>query len=128
MPCRVFFISNNKSALEFLEKNNSYFTALVAISDIHYETEMEIPLLSSVDVVDDITICIPLPEECRDRELERLSKQKLQHQKQLDSLTRQMSNREFLRKAPLHITRTMEKKIKDLKNALAILEKKMQVF
>lgn len=128
LPCRVFFISPNKSALEFLEKNNNYFTALVAISDIHYESHREIPLLSSVDVVDDITICIPLPEECRDRELERLSKQKLQHEKQLYSLTRQMSNGEFLRKAPLHITRTMEKKIKDLKNALAILEKKMQVF
>lgn len=128
LPCQIFFISFNKPVLEFLEKNNSYFTSLVAISDIHYETQMEIPLLSSVDVIGDITICIPLPEECRDRERDRLSKQKLQHQKQLDSLTRQMSNREFLRKAPLHITRTMEKKIKDLKNALAILEKKMQVF
>lgn len=126
MPCRVFFISKNRSALDFLEKNSHYFTALVAISDIHYTAHMEMPTLSSVDLIEDITICIPLPEECKSRELERLSKQKLQHEKQLDSLALQMSNSEFLRKAPPHITQNMDKKMKELKNTLAILEKKMQ--
>ncbi|MGL4348607.1 MAG: valine--tRNA ligase [Chlamydiales bacterium] len=126
MPCRVFFISKNESALAFLQKNSHYFTALVAILDIHYTTHMEMPILSSVDLIDGITICIPLPEECKNRELERLSKQKLQHQKQLDTLTSQMANSEFLQKAPAHITQNMDKKIEELKNTLAMLEKKLQ--
>lgn len=126
MPCRVFFISTNSSMLDFLKKNSHYFTALVAISDIQYTTEMAMPTLSSVDMVENVTICIPLPEECKGRELERLSKQKLQQQKQLDTFTAQMANREFVEKAPSHITQNLDKKIKELKNTLAMLEKKMQ--
>lgn len=126
MPCRVFFISTNSSMLDFLEKNSHYFTALVAISDIQYTTQMTMPTLSSVDIVENVTICIPLPEECKGRELERLSKQKLQHQKQLDTLIAQMANSEFVEKAPSHITQNLDKKIKELKNTLAMLEKKMQ--
>lgn len=126
MPCRVFFIATHPSTLDFLKKNSHYFKALVAISDIQYTTHREMPALSSVDVVEGITICIPLPEACKSRELERLSKQKLQHQKQLDVFTTQMANSEFVRKAPLHITQNLDKKIKELKNTIAMLEKKMQ--
>lgn len=126
MPCRVFFLSKDRARLEFLKKNSHYFTALVAISDIQYTEHMEIPALSAVDLVENITICIPLPEECKVRELERLSKQKLQQEKQLEAFTSQMANPEFIQKAPAHITQNLDKKIKELKNTLAMLEKKMQ--
>ena len=89
MPTDIYF-SDDQSAIE------SIIRALVKCSQIHYNSQAS----GSIAKIGSTTLYIPLPEEMREKERQRIEKEKVKLQAQIESLENKLANPSFAQKAP----------------------------
>ena len=115
VPTDVIIQGDTKS----IEKHLHILSSLVRIQDISLNPKALPEGFSSSASIHDLKIIIPLPQVLREKELQRLKKEKEKLMAQTASLQKQLSNPNFLEKAPQAL-------VEKTKNTLLETEKKIQ--
>lgn len=86
-----------------IEQNKEMVKALVRIDQLHLHAAEPKIGFASTGVVGDLKVMIPLPGEMMQKEASRLEKEKEKLLSSLEKLKAQLSNEEFVSKAPRHL-------------------------
>ncbi|QVL56704.1 MAG: valine--tRNA ligase [Simkaniaceae bacterium] len=109
-------IIEGKTAI--IEKHQGIISSLVRIKELIFNPKETSSGFTSSALVKDLKIIIPLPEEFQERERERLVKEREKLEKQIASLKNQLSNPNFVERAPKEL-------VEKTKATLAENEKKL---
>ncbi|MFY7842869.1 MAG: valine--tRNA ligase [Rhabdochlamydiaceae bacterium] len=120
----LIFISSSKE-LEFVQKNIDFIKALIKIDKITYSSE-EISLpLSATGIAKQIKILIPLPQEMKEKEKLRLTKQRNKLIEQQVLWRNQLANPDFSTKAPPALVAKTQNSIKESEEQLIVISQKL---
>jgi valyl-tRNA synthetase len=128
---RVHIVSSHNSHnLLIATENSGIIKALVRTSSVQFHTHEPELGFTSTGIVEDLKIFIPMPEDLSQKEFERLDKERERLSKLLDKLRTQISNPEFVGKAPMELiskqkdlfSRT-EKELDEVTSKLLLLKK-----
>jgi valyl-tRNA synthetase len=121
------FIVGNKSYSHYsiVESNQDIIRALVKVNQLQLsEKEPEVDF-SSTGVIYDFKIIIPLPADRVDQEKKRLQKEAEKLAATIDKLKSQLSNKEFVSKAPPSLVQQQQKMLQESEQQLATLHNKL---
>ncbi|HHU90933.1 MAG TPA: valine--tRNA ligase [Clostridiaceae bacterium] len=111
---KAFFVINDQDISELIEEEISTFNRLAGLSDIITQGDKAgIPQDAVAVVVEGAEIFMPL-EELIDlkKEIDRLQKEKVHLEMELDRVNKKLSNREFVSKAPAAVVEGEKDKLK----------------
>ncbi|WP_213818191.1 valine--tRNA ligase [Garciella nitratireducens] len=122
---KVIFIATNSAISQILKKSEIYFQKLASASEIIVKTEKkEIPENVVSAVVDQVEIFIPLEDLVdKEKEIERLQKEKENLEKELKRVNGKLSNEGFVSKAPFSV---VEKEREKQKKYQEMMEKVLE--
>lgn len=114
-------IVGNKDAHNFstVQNNGNIIEALIRTQSIEWHSSEPQMGFSSVGIVEDLKVIIPMPEEFTKQEASRLDKEKERLEKQLERIRGQLANENFVNKAPEHL-------IEKTRNQLVQTEKEFE--
>lgn len=114
-PCDIYFILDpHCEDISFIQTNEHLFKALIKISHIHYCSEKPTHLsLYAQQDSGGVDILIPLPNELKQKEKERLVQTKEKLEKQLVDLAQKLANKEFLEKAPPQLVEAIKNQFEE---------------
>jgi valyl-tRNA synthetase len=107
---------------DLLQENMGIITSLVRIESI--KTQVPEGFHSSAQVRS-LKLIIPLPQELIEKELKRLEKEKEKCIAQIDLTKKQLSNPNFVERAPKELVEKTEQQLKDLEKLLQDIEEKL---
>jgi valyl-tRNA synthetase len=112
------YSSPHEPQRQLVEQNLGIVQALVKTQQIVFSAEEEPLPFSASAIVGNLKIVIPLPQEFKEKEKIRLTKERDKYIAQENNLRGQLANEGFLEKAPPHL-------IEKLKTSLAQVEKEL---
>ena len=122
----VYFIgSKDDVKLQTIQANTSIITALVRTQEVSFKQEEPSIGFSSTGVLDSLKIMIPLPEELLVKEKGRLQKEQERIHKSLEKIRGQLSNRDFVERAPEALIAKQKDLLKQNENELQEVTKKL---
>ena len=122
----VWFIAEkNDPSLTLLKENENILRSLVKIQALHFSDTNPSLAFSAEKRIGSLQIMIPLPEEFKEKEKNRLMKEKDRLQGQLNSLSMKLSQEEFLTKAPKEVLAKIQTQAKELEKQLDEIGKKL---
>lgn len=110
--------------ISLAKEHTPMIRSLLKISEIHYDAKT-IPAFSSTAVLDQLTIHIPMPIELKEKEKLRLQKEQGKIESQLASLEKQLSNENFVSKAPPELVASKKEQLSSLQTKLSETTKKL---
>lgn len=129
IQCDIYFTSKENSPLFHLLKDNSHLiSSLIKVKNYYFETEEPRLNFASTAVFEDITITIPLPEEMKTKEIDRLKNQTTKLVRQIDSLKAKLDNKLFVEKAPPSLIETTQLALEEHEKILCELKKKLSTL
>ncbi|MBM3191147.1 MAG: valine--tRNA ligase [Chlamydiae bacterium] len=124
VACDVYFIGDD---LARIKKYESIISALVRVRSLYYEKSCPEHLAFSATLhYDNLQMVIPLPEEFKEKEKQRLLTQKDKLSLQVNDLEAKLSNEAFTSKAPQALVESSKKSLDDLRAKLSDIEIKLQ--
>jgi len=110
---RAVFIPSKDNVKEYLEGAAQYFATLANITDIQIVSDKsEISEDTATGVMDGTEICLPLADLIDfEKEIERLEKEKVKLQSELDRVNGKLSNEKFMGKAPENLVAEEREKL-----------------
>ncbi len=121
----LHLITSEKSLPTFLRNNSAIFKGLLPLKEL-FITEKEPPLsFSGCDYLQELKIIVPLPETFLQKEKERLQKEQVKLQEHLDKLDIQLSNNDFILRAPTILVEKLRLQRVDIIHALKDILKKL---
>lgn len=110
----VLIKSSNPKHLALIEQNQVYLTSLARLSDVVLGSDLTKPRYSASSVVADLEIFMPL-EGLIDIEVERnrLTKEIVRLEKQIEAINAKLLNQDFLAKAPKEVVDRERQKCND---------------
>ncbi len=110
---RAVFIPSKDNVKEYLEGAAQYFATLANITDIQIVSDKsEISEDTATGVMDGTEICLPLADLIDfEKEIERLEKEKVKLQSELDRVNGKLSNEKFMGKAPENVVAEEREKL-----------------
>jgi valyl-tRNA synthetase len=109
------------------EENASFLTSLLKVGKLSFEDDVKKTNhgFGSVAVVSNLKLFVPLPEQLKHQEKERLHKEKEKIKKTLLSLQNTLDNSEFRLKAPKEVLDKMTATVEESEKALKEIDKKL---
>ena len=120
------YIASDESGAQMAEikKNEALLRALVKLRTISYlATGSELPA-GAIGMVQNIRLIVPLPEEMKEQERERLAKEEEKLTLWVTKTRLQLENEEFTSGAPAEVVRKMREKLTQQEEQLSLLIKK----
>ena len=102
-----------------IEKHQSIISSLVRIKELIFNPKESPSGFTSSASIKDLKIIIPLPEEFKEKERERLTKEKEKLEKQIVSLKNQLSNPNFVKRAPKKLVEETQTQLVEAEKRLA---------
>jgi valyl-tRNA synthetase len=126
--CDLYIVGDLSSKdMQLLIDNRAMITSLVKIKSLYFEKSCPKQLEFSANArVEDIQLVIPLPEEMKEKEKQRLTNQQEKLEMQLKDLEVKLSNVEFLAKAPKPLVDNTKKSLYDLQLKLTDIQDKLK--
>jgi valyl-tRNA synthetase len=122
------YIFAPKTAFSFLEQNQTILKSLVRLHQVHFHEEEKLFKFSSTALVGSLKLVIPLPEEMREKEKNRLVKERDKLLAQQASTATQLSNPDFVAKAPLPLVEKLKANLAQSQKELVEISKKLEEF
>jgi valyl-tRNA synthetase len=112
----------SQETLSVIKEYEAYFHSLLRLKSFTIEEgeKIEEDGFSSTAVAGDTIVSVKLPEELREREIQRLEKEMAKLEKQVESVSKKLANQGFISKAPGQI---IEREKERLSQAEGELEK-----
>lgn len=124
------YILGNESDPDFLlvKKYHGILGALVKTHQIKVSaTQPHLPL-SSTGIIGSLKVLVPLPEEMQEQEIDRLIKGREKAAQNLERVTLQLSNEDFVSRAPKEMVKKQQALQAQLENELAEIARKLASF
>ncbi len=112
------YIIGPKQELELVEKSQEAIKALVKLKHLYFTQEEPKLSLSSQTSVKGFKVILPLPEELKEKELERIEKEKEKLIQSIEKLKNQLSNETFTSKAPKQLVEAQRTQLREQEEAL----------
>lgn len=113
------FASPNDPHLQLLRENEAIIRALVRLHSVHFNVDSKASFLEATALVGNLKLVIPLPEEMKEREKIRLTKEKEKLIAQQNGLREKLANTEFVEKAPPALVDKMRQNLAQTEKELA---------
>ncbi len=120
-----FYASPEDPQLAAIKENQGIIRALVRTQALELHTEPPHLPFASIGAVDSIKIFIPIPEELFHREQNRLIKEQERLTTSVDKARAQLSNQEFIAKAPQHLVEKHHQALVQTEEELASVKAKL---
>jgi valyl-tRNA synthetase len=120
------YLSSEGDEKAILEENVNLLSALIKIDKIYLNEEKPRTLFSSNTLVRNIEITIPLPAELKEKERVRLVKEQQKLIEQFTRLQGQLSNEEFIAKAPQELITKLKTSVEQMEKQLAEIATKLE--
>lgn len=127
VACDLYFIADpsSKEMLK-IKEHAQILTALVRVKSLHFETSCPEHLQFCANLrFESIQMVIPLPEELKEKEKQRLISQKEKLELQTTDLEVKLSNEEFVARAPKALVENTQKSLNDLRLKLTEIQAKL---
>lgn len=113
------YINSKESTKEIkhLQKNQGILEALVRVSKIVFDEKVP-HAFGAKGSVNGLSIFIPLPEEYKKQEKQRLEKETGRLENTLKTLRQRLNNEDFVQKAPAHLVDELRKQVTETEKAL----------
>lgn len=122
----LFIIGDLEEAhLHLAQSNEGILRALVRVGDIRYQRQEPPLALAATSVVGTLKLLVPLPQELQEKEKIRLMKERDRLIAQDNQLRTQLSNEEFIAKAPPHLIDKLKVNLAAIEEQLAAMTKKL---
>jgi valyl-tRNA synthetase len=121
MSTDIYLVTSNSK----IKENSGIISALVPTKKIFITNQEPSLVFKGTCMIEDIKIHIPLPEEMQQQEKLRLQKEKEKQALQLKKIHDQLSNQAFIEKAPRPLVDKLEDQLKQTKESLNEIEKKL---
>ena len=115
-------------AFKIIQENRTIVESLVRLQKVSFETEEKPLPFSASAVIGNLKLIIPLPEEMREKERIRLTKERDKLLLQQNKTREQLSNEQFLARAPQEIVEKLRATISQSEKELGEVAKKLQEF
>jgi valyl-tRNA synthetase len=123
----VYIVAEEKDpVVKILQENKTIVRSLVKIQSIQFTLQDPLLGFSAQKRVSSLQIIIPLPQELKEKEHNRLIKEKERLSLQLTSLSAKLSQEEFLAKAPKEVLNKLQNQEKEIKKQLEEIELKLK--
>lgn len=120
------YIQAKEADVSFIRENLVIIEALVKLNQIHFtEKEQSLPMSASA-VVGNVKLIIPLPQEMREKEKTRLTKEKEKLIQLENSLKEKLANQDFVQKAPAQVVDKLKASLDQAEKELAEVMKKIE--
>jgi valyl-tRNA synthetase len=127
VACDLYFIADpsSKEMLK-IKKHAQILTALVRIKSLHFETSCPKHLQFCANLrFETLQMVIPLPEELKEKEKQRLISQKEKLELQAADLKVKLSNEDFVGKAPKALVENTQKSLSEILLTLSDIQEKL---
>jgi valyl-tRNA synthetase len=111
----------------FVKEHSAIVEALVKTNGIFFHDEEPTLGFASVAMADSIKICIPLPKEMIEEEMNRMKKEREKLEAAAEKLKMQLLNKEFVEKAPPHLVEKQREQLNKITQQLKEIESKLEV-
>lgn len=119
----------DNSAFQLIEKQKHVIEALIPISSLQIQNSNESSILTSslsaTGTMGPIEVTVPLPHTLVAKEVERLNKDIFKYEKQIGSLEKQLTNQQFIERAPEELVNSKREQLSNLKSSLEISRNKI---
>jgi valyl-tRNA synthetase len=119
--------SPDDSGLALVKENESMLSALIRLGTIAYNAPPP-EGFTATNLVGNLSLIIPLPEEMREKELIRLKKQQDKLIQQEQQSRGKLGNENFVQKAPKEVVDKLRTQVRDIEAQLAEIAKKLTLF
>ncbi len=110
---------------QLIERNQNILQALVRVQTITFATHEQPMQLSANTIVGTLKLIIPIPQELKEKERVRLTKERDKLIAQENQLRHQLANSEFTEKAPPQLVEKMRGTLAQVEKELAEVAKKL---
>ncbi len=125
----VFIVGSDKSNnFATVRDNGNIIEALVRTRSLTCHGEEPQTGFSSVGIVEDLKVIIPMPKEFSEKEAVRLDKEKERLAKQLERIQGQLANENFVSKAPEALIEKTRDQLKQTESELQEVNRKLEVL
>jgi len=114
--------------VKVVEENQGMLKALVRVGEMHFGEKKVPEGFTASQMVNNLTLIIPLPEEMREKEkirLEKLQEKLIQQENQMRS---QLANENFVQRAPKELVEKSRQNLANVEKQLAEIGKKLEKF
>ncbi len=128
----IYLLSEDNEALRFARNHEDIIKTLVAVKSVNYGTETtyleKLNAFFSTAVIKNIKILIPLPEEMKQKEKQRLTRLQEKLLKQQQNIQNRLNNKEFCLKAPPKLVSETEQQLSEIQGQLEEVQTKLQIL
>lgn len=129
MKVDLFLLSDNADTVNLIAQNKVYFEGLIQLSDLTIaDLSTKTPQNASEQVIQDVKIVIPVPEEILAAEKARVEKELQKLEKDIQRLEQKLGNKNFVDRAPEQIVQKEREKYQECKNQYSFLLEKKKNF
>ena len=122
----VFLISSpNEATIPFIKNNIGMIKALVKVKDVHFVEKAPEQGCSSTSVIGNFSLLLPLPEEMREKEILRLTKERDKLISQQTGMVEKLSNQDFIQRAPAPLVEKHKQMLLQTEKELVEISKKL---
>jgi valyl-tRNA synthetase len=118
--------SDEESSLA--EKNRSIIESLIKIKTLSFTSSTPTISFCAQAKVSSLTIIIPLPEEMKEKEKQRLVKEKDKLSSQEESLRLKLCSTDFAEKAPKEVVQKLQGQLDQIQTQLFDVDKKLKEY
>ncbi len=122
------YLSSTSYLSPLIESNQQILSSLVRLGKITFCIAPPSLAFSSSSKVEDLQITIPLPEEFKEREKQRLLKEIEKIQKQIEGSKTKLSMPQFIERAPASLVEQTKQKLEEDESTLLEITKKLSTF
>jgi valyl-tRNA synthetase len=122
------YVVGEEKALSTVQENQNIISALVKVDKLIISSDEPKLSFSSIGVVEDIKIIIPLPDEFREKEKVRLEKEREKLLKTLERARAQLQNQDFIARAPKSLVEKQRTILEQTESQLEQVKKKLISF
>ncbi|HSX12178.1 MAG TPA: valine--tRNA ligase [Rhabdochlamydiaceae bacterium] len=129
MTNELFIIGKMTDPHMHLAKNHSpILTALTRTGKVHFEEQEKAQGFNASSIIGNLKLIIPLPEEMKEREKQRLQKEKEKLLREKTTASERLANQDFISRAPKELVEKFQLQLKQSEKELAELIKKLEQF
>jgi len=122
----ILFNSQDEEVMNFIEDTKDYIRTLIKTRDMFLRGIEDEGVFTSLGVVGDLSILIPLPLELKEQEEKRLSKELEKVIADISQVEKKLSNKNFIQKAPQELVEKEKEKYNILKAEKDKIEEKLK--
>ncbi len=121
-------IKKSSSSFQLVQNNLHVFESLTKIASSTIIFEEQPFLFSSRAIVGDIELIVPLPSDMRQKEFARLEKELIKLEEQKMKTEAQLSNSQFLERAPLQLISKLQQTLQEVQSAIELLQQQKEAL